>query len=171
MLPYSKKFDIQMERWFNILDEIEWRSDMRSDRGGFTLIELLVVIVIIGILLSFLIPAVLSFLCMGRESETKNLVAQLGTACKAYWNDYRCYPPGDGTGSSDMANALKNEGPGGTPYFEFQSGQLDSSGNVLNPIYGETEIIYYKSPGTYNKYSFDMWAKDCKGVIDGVKNW
>lgn len=144
---------------------------MRSDRYGFTLIELLVVIVVIGILLSFLIPAVLGMLCTGRETECRNLISQLGTACKAYWTDYRCYPPGDGTGSSGMANALKNEGPGGTPYFEFQSGQLNSSGDVLNPIYGETEIIYYKNPGIHNEHSFDMWAKDCKQVIDGVRNW
>jgi prepilin-type N-terminal cleavage/methylation domain-containing protein len=118
-------------------------------KKGFTLIELLVVIVIVLLLAALLLPAILKALCTARAGTAKHLIDQVGQASKAYELDWAVYPPGDGTGSKEVAFYLQQNGPKKTAYFAFQPDMLDVGGNILNPVYSDDEppknLIYYRN--------------------------
>ncbi len=69
----------------------------RADRGpagdaGFTLLELMVVIVIIGLLIGLVAPAVLRQLGHAKTSIARQSVAQLGSVLDLYELDVGSYP-------------------------------------------------------------------------------
>ncbi len=65
---------------------------MKRKRFGFTLVEVLTVVVIIGILVSLLVPAVMMVKRMAREAQQKAQIATIETALLAFKNDYGRYP-------------------------------------------------------------------------------
>jgi general secretion pathway protein G len=104
-----------------------------ADKGeaGFTLLELLVVIVILGLLIGLVAPAVLRQLGHAKDSIAKQSIAQLGGVLDLYKLDVGSYPStGDGlqaliTQPADVQNwagpyvkssALPVD-PWGHPYF------------------------------------------------------
>jgi prepilin-type N-terminal cleavage/methylation domain-containing protein len=75
---------------------------------GFTLIELLTVIAIIAVLAAILMPVVHKTRETARQTACLSNLHQIAVALKAYWQDYRAYPPPpmlitdwDGDGSDD----------------------------------------------------------------------
>lgn len=62
--------------------------------SGFTIVELLVVIMIIGVLVALLLPAVQAAREVGRRSQCGNNLRQLGLALQRYHESYACFPPG-----------------------------------------------------------------------------
>lgn len=64
---------------------------------GFTMIELLVVIVILGILVGTMVPAVGRFLSVGDDAVSRNNLMRLGRAVMTYRSDNKnCYPAAGG---------------------------------------------------------------------------
>ncbi len=86
-----------------------------SRRHGFTLVELLVVMLIIGILMTLLIPAVNSVRDKARSTQSKNNLRQMGLAMQSYSVATGYFPPSSHCQEYDAANpmsAAKQNFPG-----------------------------------------------------------
>ena len=77
----------------------------RSPVGGFTLIELLIVIVILGLLLSLVAPAMFSKVGSSQRKAAMAQMQMLSTALDTYRLDIGTYPP-------DLASLRKGDAPG-----------------------------------------------------------
>ena len=110
------------------------------------------------------------------------MIVNLTTAAQSYWIDKGVYPPGDGSGSQELAYHLSKEGPRDVPYFEFHPHLLWRS-HILNPVWEDAgaprNILYYRNnvdpasqgkpsgagvpqPPVFNKKSFDLWGAGCR---------
>src|SRR6476660_3460581 len=69
------------------------RPTSRPIRFGFTLIELLVVIVILGILIALLLPAIQGAMRSARNATVTGEINQLAQAMADFKNRYGDYPP------------------------------------------------------------------------------
>lgn len=148
-------------------------------RRGFTLIELLVVIVIIGILLAMLLPAIAKALCLAKASKAKATVRQIETACETYEKEQNVYPDGNGVGSLNCSLRLKNPGPRGIPYV--QASVLLNPNGFLNPVVPSLAINYRNNAvtppptpgpeGLHNTGRIDIWCIDCEQNPYGLNNW
>jgi prepilin-type N-terminal cleavage/methylation domain-containing protein/prepilin-type processing-associated H-X9-DG protein len=100
-------------------------------KSGFTLVELLVVIVIIGILVSLLLPAVQSAREAARYSQCQNNLKQYGLALNSYHAAINSFPIGNVSGTYWTGQSML------LPYMEGES------------IY---RLINYQYPGNCFQY-------------------
>jgi len=76
----------------------------RHPRHGFSLIELLVVIVIIGILMALILPALNGARLSARMTAVSTEITQLDQALVSFENRFKCLPPSSLTIPTDPAN-------------------------------------------------------------------
>ncbi|MEO6811356.1 MAG: DUF1559 domain-containing protein [Isosphaeraceae bacterium] len=94
---------------------------LRRRRSGFTLVELLVVIAIIGILMSLVLPAVMSARRTARRMECANNLRQVGLGLIQFLNTKNSFP-----NSGTFGEAAPTSSTGGT------SAAITASSSVIN---------------------------------------
>ena len=96
----------------------------RQAADGFTLLEILVVIVIIGLLIGFVAPAVLRQLGNARNSVAKQSIERLGSVLDLYKLDIGSYPTSD-QGLAALLQQPPDVGTWNGPYLHGSKPPLD----------------------------------------------
>lgn len=128
------------------------RFRRRGGDDGFTLLEVLVVIVIIGLLVGFVAPAVLHQLGGARVSVAKQSIQRIGTILDMYKLDVGDYPStADGLAAlvTKPADADNWNGP-----------YLKSDGNLLDPW---NHPYVYRNPSNRSGLDYDLCSLGPKG--------
>jgi general secretion pathway protein G len=117
----------------------------REGEAGFTLLELLVVIVILGLLIGLVAPAVLRQLGHAKDSIAKQSVAQMGSVLDMYKLDAGSYPS-----TQDGLQALITQPADVTnwagPYIKSNNLPLDPWGHPF----------FYQSPSSRPGHDYDL---------------
>jgi general secretion pathway protein G len=116
----------------------------KHDERGFTLLELLVVIVILGMLVGFVAPAVLRKLGGARESVAKQSIERIGSILDMYQLDVGRYPDSD-QGLNALVTRPVGVGAWGGPYVK---------GGV--PVDPWNHPYIYRSPSTRTGHDYDL---------------
>lgn len=121
-------------------------SKLNCAPRGFTLVELLIVVLVIGILMAMLFPALTAALCSGREARTRAQIHAMDAALTAYYRDLGTYPPDSdgadgngGFGSASLVAALSKPGPHGNAYISARPSETLGAAPALhymNFVYG-----------------------------------
>jgi len=117
----------------------------RLKRTGFTLIELVVVIVILGILVAIILPAIQQAREASRRTQCRANLHQIGVALHNYLDARGCFPPGAIKGYSTHVFLL--------PYIEQKNLYEEFDFNVEglrifppNDVLSQSRISIYECP-------------------------
>ena len=140
----------------------KFRSISRGRETGFTLIELLLVLVILSVMAAVVVPKFTKRSEQARITAAMTDIANLEVALDAFEIDTGRYPT-----SSEALKALIEQ-PSNT---EDWRGPYIKRGVPKDP-WGNP--YFYKQPGQYNEYGYDLssYGPDGKrGGDDDIVNW
>ncbi|CAN5840137.1 hypothetical protein BH11PLA1_BH11PLA1_24380 [soil metagenome] len=106
------------------------RKKTMNAARGFTLVELLVVFIIIGIVMSILIPAVAGVRQTARKASTNALMKDLSTASNVFSNDRKSQIPGYFS-PQDMGSQENGQAGAGRGMSGMQNVLLDLAGGIV----------------------------------------
>jgi general secretion pathway protein G len=125
-------------------------------QAGFTLLEILVVIVILGLLIGLVAPAVLRQLGGARVSIAHQSIARLGSVLDMYKLDVGSYPATD-QGLQALVQAPAGVSNWNGPYV--QSGQL--------PVDPWNHPYVYRDPSDRAGHDYDLCSAGPNGNATG----
>ncbi|MBS0187146.1 MAG: prepilin-type N-terminal cleavage/methylation domain-containing protein [Planctomycetes bacterium] len=127
---------------------------------AFTLIELLVVIALIGILIGILLPALGGARAAARQTQTRNMLADMGASSAAFETDNRRAP---GYFSAREMAMQSNAGTGGQPGIGMTAME-----NLLLDLSGKDAIVVGQNiPSNLNA---DDYLKNIGPVVNNDPN-
>ena len=125
-------------------------------QSGFTLLEILVVVVILGLLIGLVAPAVLRQLGGARVSIAHQSIARLGSVLDMYKLDVGSYPSTD-QGLGALVQAPAGVGNWNGPYV--QSGQV--------PVDPWNHPYVYRDPSDRAGHDYDLCSTGPNGNASG----
>ena len=131
----------------------------------FTFIEIMVVVIIIGVLAAIVLPKFTGRTEEARINAAENQIGILATSLDAYELDNGRYP------STEQGLKALLEKPSSPPVPKRWKGPYLSKELGQDPWGGDYK---YKSPGTHNTRSYDLYSygPDGKeGGDDDISNW
>jgi general secretion pathway protein G len=128
----------------------------KDGQSGFTLLEMLVVIVILGLLIGLVAPAVLRQLGGARVSIAHQSIARLGSVLDMYKLDVGSYPSTD-QGLEALVQAPAGVSNWNGPYV--QSGQL--------PVDPWNHPYVYRDPADRAGHDYDLCSTGASGNATG----
>jgi general secretion pathway protein G len=132
------------------------RVPANDPEAGFTLLEILVVIVILGLLIGLVAPAVLRQLGGARVSIAHQSIARLGSVLDMYKLDVGSYPSTD-QGLQALVQAPAGVSNWNGPYV--QSGQM--------PIDPWNHPYVYRDPSDRAGHDYDLCSTGPNGTATG----
>ena len=140
---------------------------MRTSTKAFTLLEILIVLAIIGLLIGVTISNTDKIFGRSQEAITRVFVRDsIKTSLTRYRIDMGNYP-GTAEGLAALVTAPSNNAnQWHGPYIDSTAGRL--------PVDPWGETYQYRSPGTKNKDSYDVYSKGpdkTEGTDDDIGNW
>ncbi len=122
---------------------------------GFTLIELLVIMAIIGIIISFLVPAIGKVKDNARRAQCINNLRQIGMAFYLYLDDHdEMFPPGGGATDS---------GPERTWEDKLKQGYIDDANVFICHAAESDDGVTYKE--NYYGYNANLGSSKLSNVV------
>jgi len=130
------------------------RSGLKTsdDEAGFTLLELLVVIVILGMLIGLVAPAVLRQLGHAKESIAAQSIQRIGSVLDLYKLDVGSYPSTDDGLQALTAQPADVPGWSG-PYLKSAAAPLDPWGHPF----------LYQQPSSRPGHDYDLCSLGSAG--------
>lgn len=121
------------------------KSGNPDGESGFTLLELLVVIVILGLLIGLVAPAVLKQLGHAKDSIAKQSIAQIGSVLDLYKLDAGSYPSTQ-DGLQALITKPEDADNWAGPYLKSNNLPLDPWGHPY----------FYQSPSVRQGLDYDL---------------
>ncbi|NQU39664.1 MAG: prepilin-type N-terminal cleavage/methylation domain-containing protein [Lentisphaerae bacterium] len=153
--------------------------------AGMTLMELLVVIAILGLLMGLLLPGLAAARYAAHKARVRTEVAQIETAWKAFYDDYRALPVvGDmGAGAAGGVQILHgDETTFNTRQFRFMEFDDETLANGFTDKWGGLYRLALDSDGdgevtaggTNLFRSVAVWSlgrDGVEGTTDDIQSW
>lgn len=123
-----------------------------------------------------LVPPVPQEHAARREAEARRLVESLADAAWQYFAEQGEFPPGDGSGTAPLVEALGRPSRSGQPYMRFLPFMLTPRGDVRNPVRPEEEVVHYvlRRPASDLRLplnaepNFELWCRSADGRPRGI---
>ncbi len=125
--------------------------------AGFTLLEILVVIVILGLLIGLVAPAVLRQLGGARISIARQSIERLGGVLELYKLDVGSYP------STEQGLQALSTRPAGAPNWNGPYLQ-----GAANPMDAWNHPYSYRQPSQRAEHGYDLCSAGAEGTPGGA---
>ncbi len=139
-------------------------------RRGFTLVEIMAVVVIIGLLGTLVATAVFGQIEKARVTTARTQVKQIEAALDFYQMDNGRYPSTE----QGLEALIRKPSIEPIPHSYRPEGYLKGGAVPTDPW---NQPYEYRSPGTFNEHSFDLWSFGKDGAPGGegtnadIGNW
>lgn len=157
-----------------------------GNKNGFTLIEMLTVLIVIGILMSIVVPIIGEANRKAKLTQVRSTIAKLELALSSYQTDHSLFPTPDSSGElNDSSGSLyqylyKTKSTNGTEYMLIKNSEINANNQLIDPWKTEYSVSVLYEPlscvPTNNTDSFDIYSKGANKVGDGsdsddINNW
>lgn len=159
---------------------------LAKDRQGFTLIEMLTVLIVVGVLMSIVVPIVGEANRKSKLTQVRSTIAKLELALSSYQTDHSLFPTPDGSGelnntSGDLYTYLYlTRSTSGSEYMLIKNSEINASNQLIDPWKTpySVNVLYepFSCVPTYNTDSFDIYSCGANKVgsgtdSDDINNW